>query len=211
MNKKYLTVGLLILLALLLVGCVAKNLKNKMVSNQNKETTTTTNTPTTPTVATSESFTGKISDLFNLGKTVHCTYSTDTTKGDIFVANKKMGGVFTVTSSDGKEMSSNVVSDGEWMYLWSSSMPNGIKMNVSDVTKSDTTNSNTSATAALNSSNNYKCDPWLLDETKFAVPTNMTFTDASSMMKGSNGNACSACDQINDPEAKQSCKTNLHC
>lgn len=132
---------------------------------------------------------GNIFDLIKLGKVAKCTYSYDADKsklsGVTYISGKNMRGDFTMKLADGQDIESHIISDGEWLFSWSSAMPQGFRMKVSDQ-ESKSIDSSTQNTNALdlNKSFDYKCSAWLVDSSKFEVPTDVTFADFSEMMKG---------------------------
>mgnify|MGYP001612914337 CR=1 FL=1 len=69
----------------------------------------------------------------------------------------------------------------------------------------------------MDQSYDYDCKAWGADPSKFEKPGDIQFMDLSAQMekatKSMEGNnaACSACDQIEDEDAKASCKQALNC
>jgi hypothetical protein len=159
---------------------------------------------------------GSLLDLIKLGKTARCTYSSDQdgyiTSGVSYISGKNVRVDFDVTTADDQEIKSHMVTDGEWVYTWSTATPQGFKMKVDQPENTSTDTTKEAPTKALNESFDYKCTPWLVDNSLFEIPSDIEFTDFSTMMEGlKDNNACSACDYIPDAEGKATCKQQLGC
>ena len=158
---------------------------------------------------------GSVFDLFKLGKNVSCTYSGTSEgtalTGTTHVSGKKMHGTYSVTTN-GNTIEGNMVSDGEWLYTWTSEMPQGVKININKAEEelAGETSDGTS-TESLTKDYNYKCTNWKVDESVFSVPTNITFTDLSQTLQDMGGAACTACNYITNETDKQACKDRLNC
>jgi len=167
--------------------------------------------------ASNNSTSDSILSLLSGGKNVNCsiTYPDNKGTGTIFVADKKFAGDFTTTDTAGKETTGHMISDGTFMYIWSGSMTTGIKMNLADA-KNTAQNAQNTQGVDINQKVGLNCSPWLPDNSKFTVPTNIKFQDMSELLKqfqpqvttapktGTQTGA-SPCDQITDPTAKAAC------
>ena len=124
-------------------------------------------------------------------------------------------------TSNGLCPSGNLISDGTYMYVWSSGIPTGIKMNIADAKKA-TQNSGANQSFDVNQEVGLNCNPWAPEASKFTVPTNIAFKDMSQLLQqvqqvqpksttvtpqAQTGN--SPCDQITDPTAKAACANAL--
>lgn len=169
----------------------------------------------TPTVTENATAQNSLLDLLTGGKTQSCTFSyagTDGAKtaGTIYISGTKMRGDISTTTTSNKESKITMIRDGDTTYVWGSDLPTGIKMTVS----ADDLKTNTQANQYLNTTQktNYKCSPWSVDSSMFSVPTNIKFTDISSMMKGivsPTGTAQTGsdpCASITDPTTKAACE-----
>ncbi len=162
---------------------------------------------------TNNSVDASILSLLSGGKTESCaiTFPDNKGAGSVFVADKKFAGDFTTKGSDGKETTGHVISDGTYLYIWSSAMPTGIKMNLADA-KNATQNAQANQAIDINQKASLNCSPWLPDNSKFVIPTNIKFSDMSQFLqniqssqpKVTNTNS-SACDQIPAGPAKTAC------
>jgi hypothetical protein len=108
-----------------------------------------------------------------------------------------------------------MVSDGTFMYIWSAAMPTGIKINLASA-KNMAQNSAISQSFNVNQKVDMKCSPWLPDNSKFTVPTNIKFQDMSELLKQFQpavttapstgvGAGTSPCDQIPAGPARTAC------
>jgi hypothetical protein len=223
MQKKLpIIVGVLLLL-LVLVGGGMFLLSNKSAT-PGTQTQTNQNSPKSEGKIETTSVSGTIKDLLAGGKTQTCTitYPNNAGTGTIYLADKKMSGNFTIREFNGKQITGNMVSDGTYMYTWSTDANMGIKMNLAETQKQvqSTTNGQNSS-VDINQKVDMKCSSWNVDNSKFTVPTNIKFTDMTNLLKqlpsqkttaetpaagatnGSEGS--SPCDQIPDATAKAAC------
>lgn len=165
-------------------------------------------TPATPTVTNNQAQnagTGNeqtqstnIRDLLALGKNQKCTVTisetseegvkTDT-QGTLYFSGQKMAEDISITSTD-KNMpktSMRMISDGSYMYSWNPETKiNGMKFKVTEPTTEDTKTTTSNAQASgVNMDQKYdmKCSDWTVDNSVFAIPTDVTFTDLSEMLK----------------------------
>lgn len=168
-------------------------------------------TKTQPTVSLT-GVTGTLKSLF--GKTQSCiiSYPNNDSEGTVYISDKKFRGDFTSKSTNGKGVISHAVSDGVYTYAWSSNNPTGvkIKLDVTSPTASAITKSfNLDQKVGLN------CSPWVVDVSKFAIPTNIQFTNLTNMLvpKATTGTekpqTTSPCNQVTDPITKASCLKTL--
>ncbi len=209
-------------------------------------------TPVTNTQVSEERQSARtLRELLSLGDTtVQCSFTTDDgttrTEGNAYVADGKVRTDSTITI-EGKESmtSSSIISDGT-MYAWGSMMPTGMKMSLDAVggsarPESTSGTSNTAPQGAdLDAQNNYQCAPWTVDPAVFALPSDVTFTDYTEMMRGASMSGapavggtdaamfegevlgdipgapskqmlCGACDRAPDPESQAQCRAVAGC
>lgn len=170
-----------------------------------------------PTESVPSNIKGTIASLLSGGKNLSCTISYPDNKmsGTTYVSGNKMRGDFLVKAVKGKDMESHMIRDGEHAYMWSSAKGTKIKLDTLEKTISSVPSgspTNQTGTADLNKEVDLKCNPWLPDNSKFAVPANVTFTDLSETMKKVQEQTGkmkelqkSACNAITDPVAKEAC------
>jgi hypothetical protein len=210
-NKKIIAVAIVLVL-LLGVFFATKNKSSESTSGAEK---------TEQKASSGETMmSGSMFDLMKTGNTTKCTYSTvsDKTKmmGTTYVSGKNMRSDTEITLEGGKTMESHMISDGTWVYSWTSALPQGMKMNISELEKPATAAPSSTNTTVKNFQDkfDFKCTKWNADSSKFVVPTDVTFTDFSETMKKlENGGAamCSACDYTPDADAKAKCKAQFNC
>jgi hypothetical protein len=173
--------------------------------------TSTTNTKAIETQS-SNSITGTIKDL--MGKTEVCaiSYPNSEIKGTIYVSGNKFRGDFTI-KRDGTVISAgNAISDGTYLYAWNSATSMGIKMKVNAI---PTAPDGKPQGVDINQKINLNCSPWIVDNSKFTIPSDIKFTDMTQTIQKvavpttvtapKTGTGTSPCDQIADPTAKAAC------
>ncbi len=204
-NKTLVIVAVVVILALL--GGAAYLTLSK-TSTAPEQTTGQEQPKTSP-----SGVTGTLKSLFGKNQSCTITYPNNGGSGTIYVSGNKFRGDFTTKIAGEKETTSQVVSDGVYTYVWSSESSDGIKMKI-DVTSpaasAQTGSFNLDQEVGLN------CSPWGVDASKFTIPTNIKFTDFSSMVapqaesKTTQTQTASPCDQISDPAAKTACVNALN-
>jgi hypothetical protein len=80
------------------------------------------------------------------------------------------------------------LSDGTTLYSWSDTTTFGVKMNMADVSKTaeDLKKSNPSLADTnidMSKDYNFTCTDWVVDPSKFAVPTGIQFMDIADFTK----------------------------
>lgn len=184
--KKILLVPLIVMISLLLTACTAKTGQQGSAGDENAATTSSGDEE--------ESINGNILDLAGLGKKVKCTYAYDnenmSMSGVVYVSGSKTRSDATIKMSDGTENSMSTITDGEWMYMWTSESQQGTKMNLqemkqtADEYKTDEGNGQTNQYRNQTQDVDYKCRPWIVDNSKFDIPSDVNFIDMNEMMKG---------------------------
>src|SRR3989344_6582040 len=154
-----------------------------------------------------------IKSLLAGGKNVMCSvrYPTgdQSTEGKIYVSGKNMRGDFNMTIS-GKAMESHMISDGTYMYSWSSETGQGVKMKID---QTEVKASPTSESVDIDKEVDMDCSSWGVDNSKFTIPADIQFTDMSEIMKqtpaaggqSQQNQGSSVCDRITDPADKAAC------
>jgi len=133
---------------------------------------------------------GSIRSLLSLGKEAQCTVtstSSDGTKmsGTTYVAGNQMRGDFTMTASNGTKTESHMIRNANDIYVWTGTQ--GAKMNISELQSQVKATSTMKGQVDFNQDVDYECEDWDKDESKFTVPTNVTFVDVAAMMKSTQG------------------------
>ena len=220
MKNKWLIIAVVVVL-IALVGLVGYKLmsSNKTVPQAKTQTTTQTAQPQT---MQKNAVRGTILSLLDGGKTVTCTVTLTDNKGTgtFYVASaKKFAGDINSVGTDNKPITTHMVSDGPFVYIWSAAMPMGIKMNLS-AARNAANNAQTSQSFDMSQNVDMQCNPWIVDESKFTVPANVNFTDMSNLTNpagsttvapktGAGTTGTSPCDAITNPTAKAACQNAL--
>lgn len=174
-----------------------------------------------------------LTDFLSMKGTLKCTFSdnSNTSSGTVYVSNGEMRGDFQ-SAMNGTIQHSHMVNDGTYIYYWSDGQK-GYKMSLASVKSETSQISGAPAPSAANPGGmnmhqkaNYSCGPWAVNGSVFTPPSNVTFTDYSSMMQGSSsgisaqqgsssmhGTAaeCSECNQAPAGAARNQCLSALHC
>lgn len=176
-----------------------------------------------------DTFTGSITDLVKKGVNVTCTFEqsdeSGKTNGTVYVAGDKFSGEFTHVDSEQVTSTTNLIRDQEYMYTWTKT-PQGmmaIKMKLEDyeisgeMPEAPAAEPSTEATIDWDPQATYSCKPWIPDNDKFAVPSEINFTDVGEQMKTIQDQAntlrqdqCGACEQLSG-EMKAACLVQLGC
>lgn len=195
MSKKILVVACLVMMATVFSGCdLLGGDKNKETAKeganieQGKESNNKDDNK-------EESFFGSMQDLIARGKSVKCTYKQSASANNdeyevvMYISGGNVRTEAEMKTGEGKTMQSNMVINKDWMYMWNSSTPNGMKADMrkmpqgEDVTESDVNKD----MANLAKNMDYECRAWIPDNSKFKVPTNIEFNDITEMMSGVSG------------------------
>jgi len=213
MQKKTLIV--IIVLIILVVGFLGySKLAGKTATNP----TVTIKTAVQP--KKENTATGTLKDLFSQGLTQKCTitYPNNRGTGIIYFSGKKFSGVFTMIDDKGQAVTGNSISDGTYVYAWSSASPTGIKLQLNSAlenTPTGTTGTTQTAAGNFNEQAKLSCSGWTLDQAKFTPPANIQFHDFSNLLPkvtgvipqtGEQKAGNSICDKITDPTAKAACQ-----
>ncbi|HEY5600776.1 MAG TPA: hypothetical protein VIK81_01670 [Patescibacteria group bacterium] len=173
--------------------------------------------PTTGTTSTSQdsqdsgSTKGSLKSLLGSNKNQTCSisYPDGSGEGTVYVSGNKMRGDFTMTA-EGKSYDGHMISDGDYFYSWSSQMPQGMKMKMDDVP--DSSDQSSQGSVDLDSQVDLNCSSWRVDNSKFEVPSDVTFTEfnlpaaTAAPTTGAGTGQTSICDSITDPTAKVACQ-----
>lgn len=157
---------------------------------------------------------GGIAQLMAQGNS-ECTVTSEmggiTSSGTMYVADGKVRGTFTSSGAQTGTMDSNMIVRDGFVYVWSSAMPQGIKMaaQASGATATD------GQPNPYDANYNYNCTSWSPDESQFALPSGITFTDFSAAAGASAGAAggptCAQCDMVPAGPSRDQCKVALKC
>lgn len=101
-------------------------------------------------------------------------------KGTVYMNNGMMRGEFT-TVAEGKTMDSSFIMKDGYAYNWSSVLPNmGVKVKVLANTENKGGDAKGTYTWNAEQIGEYNCEEWKVDESKFALPVGIDFTEINS-------------------------------
>jgi hypothetical protein len=225
MQKKHLSLVVLLLATVVLIsGCGKKTgnppvAENNSVNNQSQEQNQAqVNNQATETVNPSGSY--SINELFAINKPMKCSWKDSVAKGDvtniIYINGKKF--YQDVTMGDiGHSFS---IFDGEYLYIWNDFNSAASKMKN---TQTETGNETKKDSAGLDQKKDFVCESWVADDSIFTPPSDKTFKDVTEEMGqavqslnngGSekiNNQICDACKNAPTPELKAKCLGGTKC
>lgn len=190
MNKTLISIiiGVAVIAGIVIIATRPKGVDAPVV--QEDMATTTSATTTTPGTATAPM--GKkmaFSSFIKQGGAYQCTVNqyidsgyTSSTKGTVYIADQKIRGEYSVQVQGMTITGSVIVRDG-FAYTWSSMTPTGYKAKVTDSPAGGAgVATNGTATTGSFSWNtdmigDYDCQPWKADESRFQLPTTITFKE----------------------------------
>lgn len=162
---------------------------------------------------------GSIRSLLSGGKNITCTvvYPDNVGGGTMFIADKKMRGDFTTKDAGGKQIESHMLQDGEFIYSWMGAQ--GVKMKIDTGANASPAAGSAQQGADLDKQQDMNCSSWSVDNSKFILPTDVKFMDATAFTgqtqtqtqtqtgTGTNGSSAikAACESITDPANKAAC------
>jgi hypothetical protein len=173
-------------------------------------------------MADNDSVKDKFADLLRQDKNLECTFvqnsETYQTSGTVYMTGhgERVRGDFVSNAMDGDSETHMIRVDG-WSYLWGATMPQGIKV---QITEEDAEHlfQNSNGDNEIADDVDFDCDVWRVDDSKFTVPDDVEFIDASAQLQQIEANMpdlgevkCSACDAIPDEAAKAQCLQALGC
>ena len=138
-----------------------------------------------------ESYNTSLLDLVKMGKSVKCTYEYSdeeaSSSGTTYVSGEKTRSESIIKTADGEEETAYTITDGNTMYFWSAKDKQGIKMSVPeedheqdlDIPEAGETYQYNDQTLKMD----YKCKPWIPDNSKFVAPSDVEFTDYDQIVK----------------------------
>lgn len=159
---------------------------------------------TTPAPSDNQESRGSLRSLLGIGKNLTCTITNqDGSGGAVFIAGDRVRGDFTGTGVQGGMM--HMIQSEGYMNMWTDGSNQGTKIKIEAETDQESPAGDTAASQSvdLNAEVNYTCSPWGVDNSKFALPSGVTFTDFSEVMMDVDQK--SVCDQITEPQAKAAC------
>ncbi|HEY4503018.1 MAG TPA: hypothetical protein VJC14_01090 [Candidatus Paceibacterota bacterium] len=101
--------------------------------------------------------------------------------GTVYISGSNMRGEYN-TIAEGREMQTSFILRDGYSYTWSSLMPNvGFKVKVNtDVSASGSGSASGTYSWNAEQIGDYNCEAWTADQTKFSIPTSITFQEIKS-------------------------------
>lgn len=207
----------LLLFALLLSACSLTSPK-----------TSTNQTERQPLETESEekSITGSIKEIMGMGQSLKCSWSqsqdNQEIRGSVYISgNKFRQTVFMPIENETVEV--NSISDSEYIYTWGGfgGENQGTKFKIaefSNITPPPADEGSPSGSVNLEEKLDFKCSPWIVDQSLLVPPTNINFVDqseimkkATEQMKNSGADICAICDQAPNEAARAQCRSSANC
>lgn len=161
--------------------------------------------------------------LLAKGGSQKCTFSHEESgagsSGTIYMSSGKMRGDFIAKVQGAQEVQSHMIVDGQTSYVWSDAMPQGVKMKFDAAATANATDPMAKGNIDPNQKANYDCSYWSADQSKFALPSGVTFMElgnpaaaaGAGTSAGANSAQCAQCNLISDSGAKAQCLAALSC
>lgn len=148
-----------------------------LIMPQKTQETKTGKTEISPTPSKNQNDTYLL-NLILSKKNLSCSFNTVLINGADYHGTFYMGGgnlrgYFSGTENNRNILTDVLMTDGE-IYAWPDKSANGIKAKVSFDKLSSLSAQKTERSI------DYKCEPWILDDSKFKLPKNVTFTDMTN-------------------------------
>lgn len=201
-NKKLLIIGGIVI-AILVVGGVFLATRSKDDKSQ-QSAQTNTEASGAGTESTS------LNSLLSSGQNKKCTYSYkdesgNTSNGTVYITSGKMRGYFTATTANG-EVKSNILILDSGQYGWQEGSATGYKFNIN----TDNAQQQNQSQQSVDQNKNYdfSCTSWSVDDSQFAMPAGVTFTDLSAQAQQVQQGASQICAGLTDATARAACEAN---
>jgi hypothetical protein len=226
MQKKHLSLAVLLLATVVLIsGCGKKTgnppvAENNSVNNQSQEQNQAqVNNQATETINPSGSYT--VNELFAMNKPMKCTWKESAT-GDkdvtniIYINNKK----FYQDVTMGEIGHSFTVYNGDYLYIWNDFNDAASKIKETNATTGTEPKENS---AGLDQKKDFICESWAADDSVFTPPSDKNFKDVTTEMNqavqnlnngGSekiNKQICDSCKNAPTQELRDSCMGDIKC
>lgn len=162
--------------------------------------------------------TDNLKDLISKGVAQSCTFDSGSSNGSVYISGGKVRGDFDVVAG-GQTVKSHMLVMDSTSYIWTDGQKTGFKMTFdpnADTTNKKDTSAYTKQGFDPNADNNYKCSTWVTDNTKFTLPSDVTFSSfdipkgTGSTTSGSSASQCAYCNALSGDDKTQ-CLTALKC
>lgn len=178
-------IGVLVVMVIIVGGYFVAS-KNKIKDSALTENTETVGTGVEVTTEETEQLAGKKMAFSEFIKQDSGSYKCEVKQymsdfensGTVYINKGNIRGDFS-TVAEGQKMDSSFIKKDNYTYNWSSAAPNmGVKIAVATNTESGT-DAQMQGTYSWNAEQigDYTCEEWTVDESKFSIPTSVTFTE----------------------------------
>jgi hypothetical protein len=171
-----------------------------------------------------------LKDLLSITGQQQCAFNDKQTGSSVTVysGNGKVRGDFQPQAT-GDSSATHMIADGKYIYFWDERQGKGYKASLEVIQQMSGSMMQNYASQAMDLQKkvDYSCHPWAMESEKFIIPTDITFTDYTSMMQQATGNnassapvapsamqgsqaACGQCDKL-PSGAREQCRASLHC
>lgn len=166
-------------------------------------------------VESGNSMKGKsLKDLFSVKDAQECSFSDEGgNSGAVYISDGKMRGNFTSQVSGQGTIDSHIIVMNNQSYVWMEGQTTGFSVSLEAM---PTPSSEKTQTVDLDQKLDFKCGSWSVNSSFFTLPTNVKFSDMSSLIKPqgssnpSNSSQCAACDAA-PADYQAQCKAALGC
>lgn len=169
-----------LLLLVLVIGLTACSGADTSVKDGDDMTTDDTQEVDSSNDAVAES--ASIQKLIDNGNSVHCSYDGAYGEGnieyDVYVDGEKFSVYSTISTPEMTE-DSFVINDGEKIYIWGSSMDQGMVMGLDYLEEDDG-----SSSFDFDYEYNYVCSNWKPSKDSFNPPSDVDFMDMTALLEG---------------------------
>ncbi len=160
-----------------------------------------------------------LKDLLTKGSAQTCTFTTEKSKGTVYIDGKKMRQDFEVVVDD-KTMKSHVIVIDNTFYSWEEGGKTGIKMafdpNATSPPAAGDPNAGPNGSFDTETNMDYKCSPGVVSSNIFSLPNDITFNSFDIPSEdipsdsSSSSSQCAYCNNLTGDDKTQ-CLTALKC
>lgn len=156
---------------------------------------------------------GSMEQLVARGGSWECSVSSETenstSSGVVYVANGMIRGDFTSVVPQLGTVESHMIVRDEYVHTWSSAMSQGVKLPVAMDASAEVSAGENPYQAEYD----YSCKPWSGDNSRFVLPSNVTFVEFEAQGGASTGAgpSCSSCEMVPAGAQRNACLQALGC
>ncbi|PIP55526.1 MAG: hypothetical protein CO183_00480 [Candidatus Zambryskibacteria bacterium CG_4_9_14_3_um_filter_42_9] len=186
LEKGFAPLLVIAIIAILAIGGGVYYAKNQS-ENKTVETETEMETGASMEIELGVNTRGSLRSLVSLGRNVMCTFTSSAdgyeSEGTVYIsADNSMRGDFTSNFTAQGSVESHMIMNADNSYFWSGNQ--GTKMSTNKLNKDTGVSTDSNQSVDLDSDVDYKCSEWSRDNSKFSVPSTVTFIDIDAMING---------------------------